>query len=145
MNCRGITSGSHRLVDSAPWRYPWKDAEASLKAQSGTHRIHNYGKDGKHLSNTLSAQAEMIEAGHTTAVHQETCSFIYHCYEGEGQTSVKSPNGKESRIDWVAKDTFTVPAWSEIQHMNKGSTDAYLFAINDRPLVESLGLFRKSE
>jgi gentisate 1,2-dioxygenase len=115
-----------------------------LNAQSGPHRTHHYKSNGKHLSNTLSAQAEMIEAGHMTAVTQETCSFIYHIYEGEGQTIVKTPSGKESKIDWVAKDTFTVPAWSELQHSNKGSTAAYLFAINDRPLIESLGLGRKA-
>jgi gentisate 1,2-dioxygenase len=86
----------------------------------------------------------MIEAGHTTAVAQETCSFIYHVYEGEGQTIVKTPRGTETRIDWVGKDTFTVPAWSELQHINKGSAAAYLFAINDRPLIESLGLGRKA-
>jgi len=86
----------------------------------------------------------MIEASHATSVTQETCSFIYHIYEGEGQTIVKMPSGKESKIDWVAKDTFTVPAWSEVQHINKGSMVAYLFAINDRPLIESLGLGRKA-
>jgi len=85
----------------------------------------------------------MIEAGHATTVAQETCSFIYHVYEGEGQTVVRT-SGTETAIDWVAKDTFTVPAWSEIQHINKGSAAAYLFAINDRPLIESLGLVRKS-
>lgn len=117
--------------------------EASLKAQSGPHRIHHYQSNGKHLSNTLSAQAEMIEASHNTAVTQETCSFIYHVYEGEGQTIVKTPSGKVSKIDWTSKDTFTVPAWSELQHINKGSTPSYLFAINDRPLIESLGLGHK--
>jgi gentisate 1,2-dioxygenase len=118
--------------------------EASLKAGLGPHRIHYYQSNGKHLSNTLSAQAEMVEAGHTTAVAQETCSFIYHIYEGEGRTIVKTPSGQESTIDWIAKDTFTVPAWSEVQHINKGSTAAYLFAINDRPLIESLGLGRRA-
>lgn len=86
----------------------------------------------------------MIESGHATLVTQETCSFIYHIYEGEGQSLVKTPSGAETKIDWVAKDTFTVPAWSEVQHSNMCSTAAYLFAINDRPLVESLGLGRKA-
>lgn len=134
-----------RPTESCPWRFPWKDVEASLKSKTGRHRIHHYSSNGKHLSNTLSAQAEMIEAGHTTALSQETCSFIYHCYAGNGQTIVKSPNGMEMIIDWVAKDTFTVPAWSQVQHINRGSGVAYLFAINDRPLIESLGLSRKSE
>lgn len=113
-----------------------------MRSQSGHHRTHHYKSNGKHLSSTISAQAEMIEAGHTTAVHQETCSFIYHCFEGQGQTIIKAPCGKKSKIDWVAKDTFAVPAWSEVQHINKSSNVSHLFAINDRPLAENLGLFR---
>ena len=84
----------------------------------------------------------MIAANHTTS-SQETCSFIYHCYEGEGQTIVMIPTGQQTKIDWVAKDTFAVPAWSTVQHINKSSKAAFLFAINDRPLVESLGLERR--
>jgi gentisate 1,2-dioxygenase len=109
----------------------------------GLHRIHHYrSRSGKHLSATLSAQAEMIAAKHTTSI-QETCSFIYHCYEGEGQTIVTTPSGRRTKIDWVAKDTFAIPAWSTVQHINKSSKVSFLFAINDRPLVESLGLERK--
>jgi gentisate 1,2-dioxygenase len=81
----------------------------------------------------------MIAAEYTTS-SQETCSFIYHCYEGEGLTIVTTPNGQQTNIDWVAKDTFAIPAWSTIQHINKSSEASFLFAINDRPLVESLGL-----
>lgn len=135
-----------RPTKDCPWRFPWKDVEASLNAKSGPHRVHHYlDSNGKHLSNTLSAQAEMVEADHTTAVSQETCSFIYHIYKGEGQTIVKTASGTETRIDWVAKDTFTVPAWSQVQHINKGSSVAYLFAINDRPFIESLGLSRRAQ
>jgi gentisate 1,2-dioxygenase len=114
-----------------------------LEAQSGPHRIHHYRtKSGKHLSSTLSAQAEMIAAGHTTS-SQETCSFIYHCYEGEGHTIVTTPSGLQTSIDWVAKDTFAIPAWSMVQHINKSSRASFLFAINDRPLIENLGLERR--
>ncbi|KAE9376677.1 RmlC-like cupin [Stipitochalara longipes BDJ] len=131
------------FASQCEWRFPWKDVAASLEAQSGAHRIHHYrSKSGKHLSATLSAQAEMIAAKHTTS-SQETCSFIYHCYEGEGQTVVTTPSGQLTKIDWVAKDTFAVPAWSTVQHINKSSMASFLFAINDRPLVESLGLERR--
>jgi hypothetical protein len=67
-------------------------------------------------------------------------ALSYHCFEGQGQTIIKAPCGKKSKIDWVAKDTFAVPAWSEVQHINKSSNVSHLFAINDRPLAENLGL-----
>lgn len=86
----------------------------------------------------------MIAANHRTS-SRETCSFIYHCYEGEGQTLVTAPAGQQSKIDWVAKDTFAIPAWSTVQHISNSSAAAFLFAINDRPLVESLGLERRTD
>jgi gentisate 1,2-dioxygenase len=84
----------------------------------------------------------MIAAKHTTS-SQETCSFIYHCYEGEGQTIVTTPSEETTKIDWVAQDTFAIPAWSTVQHINKSPAASFLFAMNDRPLVESLGLERR--
>jgi gentisate 1,2-dioxygenase len=55
---------------------------------------------------------------------------------------VTTPSGQQTKIDWVARDTFAVPAWSTVQHTNKSSEASFLFAINDRPLIESLGLER---
>jgi gentisate 1,2-dioxygenase len=135
---------SFRPADPCPWRFPWKDVEAAFQTMSGTHRIHHYRSNGAHLSKTLSAQAEMIEAGHTTETSQESVSFIYHIYQGEGQTTVKTPEGKDLTIDWVAKDTFTVPSWSKVQHTVRDTSTAYLFAVNDRPMIESLGLYHKA-
>jgi gentisate 1,2-dioxygenase len=86
-----------------------------------------------------------VEAGYTTRKSQEVLSYIYHVYEGQGFSTMKTPNDQTAkRIDWVGKDTFTVPAWSELSHtctMEAGA--AYLFAINDKPMVENLTFFRK--
>ncbi|KAH8588227.1 gentisate 1,2-dioxygenase [Bisporella sp. PMI_857] len=131
--------------ETCEWRHPWKAIAASLEAQTGGHRVHHYSSKGKHLSNTIGAQAEMIEPGHTTETLQETTSFIYHCYTGTGQTHITTPAGKQSTISWVSKDTFTVPAWSKIIHTNTSAdTPAYLFAVNDIPLLQNLGLHRKA-
>ncbi|KAK2786858.1 hypothetical protein FQN52_007599 [Onygenales sp. PD_12] len=131
----------------SPLCIPWATVQKSFDAQTGSqHAVYHYSRSDrdKHLSDTLSAQAERISAGHTTPTNQETCSFIYHVKEGEGSTSIKAPNGNETTINWAARDTFVVPAWSEVKHSVSGAGDAYLFAVNDRPMVESLGLFRRA-
>ena len=129
----------HRLATSSSWRFPWTEVATALQALTGPHRIHHYIRDGKPLSTTLGGQAEMIEAGRQTDESQEIYSFIYHCYEGIGETKITAPNGVETVVQWERSDTFAVPAWSKISHLNKNDeVPAYLFAINDRPLLENL-------
>lgn len=131
--------------DDCEWQFPWKDVAASFEAQSGPHRFHHYKlRNGQPLSETLGAQAERIEVGHSTEIHQETTSFIYHCYEGNGRTIITPQQGEQVTVEWASKDTWAVPAWSKIQHINEGSEPAYLFAINDRPWMTNLGLFRSA-
>ena len=129
-------------------RIPWKIVADELDAQKTPHALslYQYHLSGtSHLSKSISAQAERVEAGYTTNNSQEVLSYIYHVYEGQGFSTVKTANDRSAkRIDWVGKDTFTVPAWSELSHtctMNVGA--AYLFAINDKPMVENLTFLRK--
>lgn len=68
---------------------------------------------------------------------------MYHVESGEGTTKLRGRDGKETEITWKARDTFAVPAWSQIQHVCTSSSDAYLFAVNDRPMIEALGLYRE--
>jgi gentisate 1,2-dioxygenase len=70
---------------------------------------------------------------------------MYHVYEGIGQTIITTSCGKTEVIDWEVNDTFAVPAWSKVSHVNKSSSAlAYLFAVNDRPLMDNLGLYTVS-
>ncbi|KAB5530521.1 RmlC-like cupin domain-containing protein [Coniochaeta sp. 2T2.1] len=131
-------------------KFPWKMVAAALDAHAETeaYALYEYRHKGSgaHLSKTISAQAERVTAGTTTGRSRETVSFVYHVYEGEGYSTIVSPesNGKEERVVWRARDTFSVPAWSIVSHtctMDHGN--AYLFAITDRPMIEALGLGRK--
>ncbi len=88
-------------------------------------------------------QAERIAAGHITEAVQEQSSFLYHCYEGSGRTIVEPPNGERIIFEVDVKDTFAVPAWSKIQHINDlKETAAYLVGVNDQPFINLLGLLR---
>lgn len=129
------------------WRFPWSDTEEAFKSQTGPHKKYNYRlRDGRPLSTTLGAQAERIAAGHTTEVSQETTSFMYHVYHGRGKTIITPPEGKDVvTVHWQEKDTFAIPAWSKVVHVNEGDVDADLFATNDRPWLEHLGLYRSGD
>lgn len=133
------------LAPESALKFPWAPVEATLRGAEGSYAIHHYStKEGKPLSSTLSAQAERISAGATSPTSQETISYVYHVIEGEGYSTVIAPgNGVPQKIVWNDKDTFAVPAWSQISHtVTSSHKAAFLFAINDRPMVESLGLGR---
>ncbi|KPI34553.1 Gentisate 1,2-dioxygenase [Cyphellophora attinorum] len=122
-------------------RFPWDAVAKHLDQDKSLHALHLYRRsDGLHLSKTVSAQAERVSAGHTTAVSQECYSYVYHVKSGQGFTSIANGRTSEvSVIEWKAKDTFAVPCWSKVTHtctLESGS--AYLFAINDRPIVDAL-------
>ena len=117
--------------------------EPILHADELPHAIYHYkNAAGGPLSTTLTLQAERINPGHATEESQDQCSYMYHCYEGEGQTIVTPPNGEKVVFNWTSRDTFAVPAWSKIQHINKSGDPAYLVAVSDRPLLDLLQLRR---
>ncbi|KAK1777630.1 RmlC-like cupin domain-containing protein [Copromyces sp. CBS 386.78] len=132
-------------------KIPWSTVATVLDADMDRQahaRYHYTLGDGKHLSKTVSAQAERIAPGATTKPVRETVSLIYHVYEGEGYTTLVTPDsdGEQQRVQWKARDTFAIPAWSVVSHTcTSQSRHAYLFAINDRPMVERLGMYRKEE
>lgn len=132
-------------VSASKFKFPWAPVQKALDAVEGDYAIHHYRHtDGSHLSKTLSGQAERISAGTTTPPKQETTSFVYHAFQGDGYSVITLPDGKTQKtVEWTSRDTFTVPAWSSISHTcTQKAGQAYLFAINDRPMVESLGLHR---
>ena len=136
---------------SSTMKFPWKTVAKALNASvEASYARYDYTLPGggaapQHLSKTISAQAERIKAGTTSPRLRETVSFVYHVYEGEGYSTVVTPEGKEEKVEWKTRDTFSVPAWSVVSHTahTSGGESAYLFAVNDRPMIESLGLYNK--
>lgn len=85
-------------------------------------------------------QAERLAVG-ASAESQDSSSFIYHCVEGKGRTTIETPGQEKVTFEWVSRDTFAVPAWSKIQHVNDSEGEpAYLVAVNDAPFLDLLGL-----
>jgi gentisate 1,2-dioxygenase len=48
------------------------------------------------------------------------------------------------RFPWGRGDVITLPSWAWHEHANASSRDAaILFSIQDRPVLEALGLYRE--
>jgi gentisate 1,2-dioxygenase len=95
--------------------------------------------NGGHIMQTIGASMQMLRARETTKAHRHTGSFIYQVAKGSGHSIV---GGK--RFDWQARDIFCVPSWTWHEHANDSNNeDVCLFAFNDLPVIESLGLYRE--
>ncbi|KAK5199169.1 hypothetical protein LTR99_001211 [Exophiala xenobiotica] len=134
-----------RVVDSnKSLRFPWAPVKAALDAAPSPHAMYHYKKpDGSEVSYTLNAQAERITAGSSSPVRRDTCSYVFHCASGQGSTRILTASGTETCLEWKANDTFAIPAWSRITHTVTGTENAYLFAFSDKPLLQSLGMYRR--
>lgn len=120
----------------------WDEVQQDLDAQSGSHAVYYYrSPSGDPLSRTMGGQAERVDAGTKSPAIRESCSFVYHCYEGSGRSELKLANGETKTVEWSKGDTFAVPAWTERVHV--AFELSYLFAVNDSPLLNNLGMYRK--
>ena len=94
---------------------------------------------GGPIMQTIGASMQMLRAGEITKAHRHTGSFIYQVAKGRGRSIV----GGRS-FAWEERDIFCVPSWTWHEHANASrSEDACLFAFNDLPVIESLGLYRE--
>jgi gentisate 1,2-dioxygenase len=119
--------------------YPWAEMQRALDAQSGSFAAQRYvhRTTGGEISATIGAAAERVDRGTSAPRRRETASSIYHVYAGRGKTRI----GNES-IAWERNDTFAIPAWFPFEHVNTGDETAYLFRYDDRPLLESMAVYR---
>ncbi len=92
---------------------------------------------GGPLFPTLAYGAQLIRAGEETRFKRETSSTVYVVIAGKGETEV---GGKT--FAWEENDIFVVPNFLWRRHVAKGSGDAILYTMNDRPLLETIGQYR---
>ncbi len=94
---------------------------------------------GGPVMQTIGASMQMLRAGETTLAHRHTGSVLYQCAKGRGHSVI---DGR--RFDWEERDIFCVPSWAWHEHANgSDSEDACLFAFNDMPVMNALGLYRE--
>ena len=123
-------------------KFPWSRIKEALDTAPGdwASRIYRTAK-GQHISKTLGAHAERLNAGKTARVPRESCSFVYHVVQGNGSTKIELSMGITESVEWTHGDTFAVPAWSRLCHSASSDEDVYFFVLSDRPALENLGMY----
>ncbi|WP_245632691.1 cupin domain-containing protein [Alicyclobacillus kakegawensis] len=86
----------------------------------------------------IGARMQCLPPGFAGKAHRHVHSTVYCAYRGQGYTVI---NGV--RFEWQAGDFFVVPTWAWHEHVNTGSEPAYLFSVNDLPIMEAFDFERE--
>ncbi len=130
-----------------PLRYAWHDTLAQLQrnaeAPGSPHdgialEYMNAATGGPALP-TIGCWVQMLPPGFQGTRHRHTSSAVYFVIGGEGSTEFDGQT-----IDWQRHDTLAIPNWAWHRHVNKSSDEpAYLFSVNDIPILRAFGLYRE--
>jgi len=94
---------------------------------------------GGHTLPTISCCMQMLRPGEHTQAHRHTYAPVHLVHRGTGYTVIEG-----ERYDWAAGDSFVVPPWAWHEHANMSDSEpAYLFSMNDLPVLESFNLNRE--
>lgn len=94
---------------------------------------------GGPVMQTIGASMQLLRPGEKTRAHRHTGSVLYQAAKGRGHSII---DGR--RFDWQERDIFCVPSWAWHEHANASEReDACLFAFNDLPVMQALGLYRE--
>jgi gentisate 1,2-dioxygenase len=128
------------MIGSSNLRYPWFEMEARLRAEPGPYAALPYLQriGGGPISRTIGAQAERIDGGTGSPLRQSTTSHVYVVRSGSGHSQIG-----ETTLAWKTGDVFAVPTWQRVQHAAEPGEPAFLFSMNDRPMLDALGYYRE--
>jgi gentisate 1,2-dioxygenase len=87
---------------------------------------------------TIACYAQLLRPGEHTKAHRDTTSTIYYVLDGAGHSIIGG-----TRFDWAPGDFFMVPPWAWHEHVNAAGSDALFFVMSDRPILDSLRMFRE--
>jgi gentisate 1,2-dioxygenase len=145
---RAISERKRKGYPSPLINYKWASIEQALEGLSrlDPDPFDGFAVDYINPSTGGSADARLgtsmqkLPSGMHTEAHRHVHSVIYHVLEGTGNTVI---NGQ--KFEWARGDFFVVPPWSWHEHINTGDQAAYLFSLNDRPVMETLGLEKEED
>jgi gentisate 1,2-dioxygenase len=129
-----------------PFRYSWRETEKALEAAADSDRDPYDGTllryvnpvTGGFTLATMSCEVQSLKARERTKAHRHTSTALYHVFRGRGRTAVG-----EGWLEWEKGDSFVVPVWQWHFHENSSEDEAVLFCMNDRPVMDALGLYRE--
>ena len=129
-----------------PFRYAWQDTYKTLKLLSrseqdpydGTLLRYINPATGGYTYPTMSCEIQLFKPECITNSHRHTSTTVYHVFKGRGRTAVG-----ENHLEWKKGDSFVIPLWQWHSHENPFEEEAIVFSINDRPVMETLQLYRE--
>lgn len=125
-------------------RFPWVRTEAALREQAKYDGETIAEVDfinpetGEDVLPTMGFTAMMLEAGQKNSPPLRSVSSVFHVVKGNGRTTIDGET-----VEWKAKDTFSVPVFSELTH--EAESEAFLVRIHDRPLQQKLGYYEERQ
>lgn len=128
-------------------RYPWPDVRRRLESMAqcepstsdGIALEYTNPLTGGSALPTLGCWAQMLPPGYKGKPHRHTSSAVYFVVGGKGRTMCG-----DRTLNWGRHDTLAIPNWCWHSHENLSPTEpAFLFSINDRPMLEPFGLYRE--
>ena len=95
--------------------------------------------NGEAPMTTLGYGAHLLRPGEKTLPSRSTNSTLFCCLSGTGHTEVAG-----QILNWEENDIFVIPNHQWHHHGNDSvSENAILYSINDRPLLEKIGHYRR--
>jgi gentisate 1,2-dioxygenase len=125
------------------WERTWQSLRGLRGAAGDPHDgialEYTHPQTGRSLLPTMACWVQMLRPGERTKAHRHTGSAVYYVVRGAGETIV---DGR--RFEWGVGDILVLPSWALHEHANPSPhEDAVLFSIQDRPVLEALGLYRE--
>jgi gentisate 1,2-dioxygenase len=100
---------------------------------------YTHPQTGRAVLPTMACWIQMLRPGARLRAHRHTGSAVYYVVEGRGETIIDG-----CRFSWGKGDIFVLPSWALHEHANRSPREsAILFSIQDRPVLEALGLYRE--
>jgi gentisate 1,2-dioxygenase len=113
-----------------------KDSDGS--PYEGIALEYTHPQTGGPVTPTIACRIQMLRKGEKLKARRVTGSSVFHVVRGKGRTMI---DGKA--FDWEKGDIIALPSWALHAHENRGSEEALLFSISDRPVIEALGFYRE--
>lgn len=125
------------------WETTWPSLEALRDAEGdqfdGIALEYTNPQTGRSILPTMACWIQMLRPGERLKAHRHTGSAVYYVVQGAGDTIIDG-----CRFPWGKGDIVTLPSWALHEHANRSPREAaILFSIQDRPVLEALGLYRE--
>ncbi len=151
----GVVRAPHAAHDgrALPYAYKWRDTLQTLEEMAAAGEADPHDAILLEYTNpltggptlpTFTCRVQYLAPGTATRAQRHTGSTIHHVVRGAGVTRIgAAPNGGEA-LAWGVRDCFFVPsmAWHSLANASQ-SDPAILFSVTDKPVLESLGLYRE--